>query len=80
MQLYLTPKSQPILEEIHARAADMMAEAVDGVSAAAQKQVFESLQRIKQNLATTEPKSEDDMNGRKNDVGRTRAPRLRAAR
>ncbi len=80
VQLYLTPKSQPILEEIHARAADMMAEAVDGVSAAAQKQIFDSLQRIKQNLATAEAKPEDEVNGRKNDVGRTRSPRIRAAR
>jgi len=80
VQLYLTPKSQPILEEIHARAADMMAESLAGIPAAAQKQLFEHLQRIKQNLAIAEAKLEDEANGRTNDVGRTRSPRLRAAR
>jgi len=80
VQLYLTPKSQPILEEIHARAEDMMAESLMGLSVAAQKQLFDSLQRIKQNLATPETKSEDEANGRTNDVGRTRSPRIRAAR
>jgi DNA-binding MarR family transcriptional regulator len=80
IQLYLTPKSQPILEEIHARATDMMAESVSGVSAAAQKQLFDNLQRIKQNLATAEAKSEEPANGRTNDVRRTRSPRIRAAR
>jgi MarR family transcriptional regulator, transcriptional regulator for hemolysin len=81
VQLYLTPKSQPIIEEIHSRANDMMAECVMGMSSASQKQLFEQLQRIKQNLATAEAKSEDDQaNGRTNDVGRTRSPRIRAAR
>ena len=80
VQLYLTPKSQPILEEIHARAADMMAESLAGIPAAAQKQLFEHLQRIKQNLAIAEAKLEDEANGRTNDVGRTRSPRIRAAR
>ena len=80
VQLYLTPKSQPILEEIHARAADMMAESLTGIPAAAQKQLFEHLQRIKQNLALAEAKLEAEANGRTNDVGRTRSPRIRAAR
>ena len=80
VQLYLTPKSQPILEEIHSRANDMMAESVTGLPAAAQKQLFENLQRIKQNLATAEAKSASEANGRTNDVGRTRSPRIRAAR
>lgn len=81
VQLYLTPKSQPIIEEIHSRANDMMAECVGGMSSTAQKQLFEHLQRIKQNLATAEAKPEgDEANGRTNDVGRTRSPRIRAAR
>jgi len=81
VQLYLTPKSQPIIEEIHSRANDMMAECVAGMSSAAQKQLFEHLQRIKQNLGTAEAKSEEPQaNGRTNDVGRTRSPRIRAAR
>jgi MarR family transcriptional regulator, transcriptional regulator for hemolysin len=57
VQLFLTPKCQPILEEIHARAADMMSDGVAGMSATAQKQLFESLQRMKQNLAANEPKA-----------------------
>jgi MarR family transcriptional regulator, transcriptional regulator for hemolysin len=80
VQLYLTPKSQPILEEIYARAADMMSDCVTGIPAGAQKQLFDNLQRIKQNLATAEAKSEGQANGRTNDVGRTRSPRIRAAR
>jgi len=81
VQLYLTPKSQPIIEEIHSRANDMMSECVAGLSSAAQKQLFEHLQRIKQNLGSAEAKSEEtEANGRTNDVGRTRTPRFRAAR
>ena len=34
VQLYLTPQSQPILEEMHARAADTLSEATLGVRAA----------------------------------------------
>ena len=73
VQLYLTPKCQPILEEIHARANDMMAECVVGMPATAQKQVFDNLQRIKQNLVTADVKSvgEAQANGRTNDVGRS---------
>ena len=81
VQLYLTPKSQPIIEEIHSRANDMLAECVAGMSSVAQKQLFEHLQRIKQNLVGADANDEgDEANGRKNDVGRTRSARLRAAR
>jgi DNA-binding MarR family transcriptional regulator len=80
MQLYLTPKSQPIIEEIVSRANDMMADCVGGMSSTEQKQLFEHLRLIKQNLVTAETKSEDEANGRTNDVGRTRSPRIRAAR
>jgi len=78
VQLYLTAKCQPILAEIHARANDMMAECVTGVPATAQKQLFDGLKRIKQNLATAEAKfaSEAQINGRTNDVGRSRPPRI----
>ena len=78
VQLYLTPKCQPILDEIHARANDMMAECVGGMPATAQKQLFDSLQRIKQNLATADAKSTGEAvaNGRTNDVGRSGHPRI----
>jgi DNA-binding MarR family transcriptional regulator len=82
VQLYLTPKSQPILAEIHARAQDMMADGVAGVSAAAQKQLFETLQRIKQNLVSAEPNAsaDNDELGRMNrDAGRKHT-RLQRAR
>jgi len=82
VQLYLTPKSQPILEEIHARAADLTAECVAGVPVAAQKQLFDHLQRMKQNLVAAEAKTTATIpsTGRTNDVGRTRTARIRAAR
>jgi len=78
VQLYLTSKCQPILDEIHSRANDMMAECVTGMPAAAQKQLFEHLQRIKQNLVAVDEKSsgEAQANGRTNDVGRNGSPRI----
>ena len=78
VQLYLTTKCQPILEEIDARANDMMAECVTGMPAAAQKQLFESLRRIKQNLVTADAKLADEAqnNGRTNDVGRNGPTRI----
>lgn len=54
MQLYLTAKSEPILEEMYARAAETLAEAFTGVTAAAEKQLVASLKRMKQNLASAE--------------------------
>ena len=56
VQLYLTAKCQPIIEEIHARAADTMSDALVGVTASTQRLLFDQLQRIKQNLAAAEPK------------------------
>jgi DNA-binding MarR family transcriptional regulator len=82
VQLYLTPKSQPILDEIHARASELTAECVAGLAGTAQKQLLDHMQRIKQNLAAAEAKStaEAPSTGRTNDVGRTRNARIRAAR
>jgi DNA-binding MarR family transcriptional regulator len=78
VQLYLTRKCQPILDEIQARAKDMMADCVAGVPATAQKQIFDSLQRMKQNLGTADAKSgaETEANRRTNDVGRNGHPRI----
>jgi DNA-binding MarR family transcriptional regulator len=56
VQLYLTAKCQPIIEEIRARAADTMSDALDGIPASTQRQLFDQLQRIKQNLVAAEPK------------------------
>jgi DNA-binding MarR family transcriptional regulator len=57
LQLYLTPKSQPILEEMHARAADTLADAFSGMPANAQKQLIDALQVVKHNLAAAETAS-----------------------
>ena len=50
VQLFLTPRSQPILAEMHARAAETMSEATRGVAVGAQKQLLDTLDHIKQNL------------------------------
>jgi MarR family transcriptional regulator for hemolysin len=82
VRLFLTAKCQPVLEEIHARAAETIAESVLGVAASTQNQVFEGLQRIKQNLVTAELKTSaaNEPIGRTNrDAGRkpTRIQRTR---
>ncbi len=48
VRLFLTPRSQPILAEMHARAAETMSEALRGV--AAHKELLDTLDHIKQNL------------------------------
>ncbi|HET7130626.1 MAG TPA: MarR family transcriptional regulator [Gammaproteobacteria bacterium] len=72
VQLYLTSKSEPILEEMHARAADTVAMAVAGMPAAGQKQLIEDLQHMKRNLAAAETAAagETESIGRTNHVGR----------
>lgn len=82
VRLYLTAKSQPILEQIHARAAEMMDDAVSGFSATAQKQLFEMLLRMKQNLAAVEPKAlaaAEPPTRTNNHAGR-KTPRIQRAR
>jgi DNA-binding MarR family transcriptional regulator len=54
VQLYLAPRSQPILAEMNARAAEILAEATRGIPAGTQKQLLDTLERIKQNLVATE--------------------------
>jgi DNA-binding MarR family transcriptional regulator len=54
VQLFLTPRSQPILAEMHARAADTMSEATRGVAVGAQKQLLDTLDHIKQNLTAAD--------------------------
>lgn len=53
-QLFLTPKSQPILDEMWERAAETIEEALKGLSADQRRQVVERLQQMKHNLATAE--------------------------
>jgi DNA-binding MarR family transcriptional regulator len=54
VQLYLTARSQPILAEMNARGAEIIAEATRGVTSGAQKQLLDTLERIKSNLLAAE--------------------------
>ena len=54
VQLYLTPQSQPILEEMHARADDTLNEATRGVAPRAQRQLVATLEHLKHNLVAAE--------------------------
>lgn len=54
VQLYLAPRSEPILDEMHARAAETLGEATRGVAAGALKQLLETLEQIKHNLVAAE--------------------------
>ena len=57
VQLYLTAQSQPILDEMHARAADTLNEATRGVPPRVQRQLIGTLEQIKQNLLAAETSS-----------------------
>lgn len=54
VQLFLTAQSQPILDEMHARAADTLSDATRGVTPRAQRQLVATLEQIKQNLIAAE--------------------------
>lgn len=54
VQLFLTAKSQPLLDEMHARAADTLNEATRGIAPRAQRQLVATLEQIKQNLVAAE--------------------------
>ena len=54
VQLFLTTQSQPILEEMHARAGDTLSEATRGLTPRAQRQLVATLEQVKQNLITAE--------------------------
>jgi len=54
VQLYLKAQSHPILEEMHARAADTLAEATRGVATRAQRQLVATLEQMKRNLLAAE--------------------------
>jgi DNA-binding MarR family transcriptional regulator len=54
VQLYLTAQSQPILDEMHARAADTLNDATRGVSPRAQRRLVATLEHIKHNLNAAE--------------------------
>ena len=54
VQLYLTGKCQPILEEMQSRAAETLREALAGIAQGTEQQVVDALERMKQNLAACE--------------------------
>src|SRR5262245_41114652 len=54
VQLYLTAQSQPLLEQMHARAADTLNEATRGVAQSAQRQLVATLEQLKHNLIAAE--------------------------
>jgi len=75
VQLYLTDKCQPILAEIQTRASATLDEAVAGIGAGQQRQLIESLQRIKKNLAAADSATNAPEASRRThaDVGRKAA-------
>ncbi|HEU4618380.1 MAG TPA: MarR family transcriptional regulator [Gammaproteobacteria bacterium] len=64
VRLYLTEKCQPILAEMHDRAAKMLEEAFVGVTATAQRHLLEALCKIKQNLSSAEAAASNGALGR----------------
>jgi len=79
VQLYLAPRSEPILDEMHARAAETLGEATHGIAAGALKQLLETLEAIKQNLvaaeATAAPSSTSGVRHGRRKSGQARASR-----
>jgi MarR family transcriptional regulator for hemolysin len=54
VQLYLAPRSQPILDEMHARASETLGEATRGIPASVLKELLETLEDIKRNLVAAD--------------------------
>lgn len=59
--IYLTPKSRPLLDQLHALAGDLSVRALEGVSPAGQAALTATLDRIRDNLQT--PCSQDTAHG-----------------
>lgn len=54
-RLYLTPQAAPILEEMRARAAETLEEAMAGISGRARDELVDVLWQMKQNLSACDP-------------------------
>jgi MarR family transcriptional regulator for hemolysin len=54
VQLYLGPRSQPILDEMHARAAETLGDATRGIAVSALKELLGTLEEIKKNLVAAD--------------------------
>ena len=55
-QLYLTQKAHPVLEELHATAAELMEQALRGISGEQADMMTDLLNRIRDNLDPVAPK------------------------
>jgi DNA-binding MarR family transcriptional regulator len=80
VQLFLTPQSQPILAEMHARAAETLSEATRGVSPRAERQLIASLEQIKHNLCAAEAPAAPPVEIGTSRHGRTRLVKSARAR
>lgn len=80
VQLFLTPKSQPILEEMHARAAETLNEATRGIAPRAQRQLVATLEQIKHNLAAAEAAAASTNGAGNSRHGRPKPPKPLRAR
>jgi DNA-binding MarR family transcriptional regulator len=74
VQVFLTPKSQPILEEMHARASEVLAEATRGLTPRVQRQLIAALEQIKQNLIAADVAATANTAGTSRH-GRARSPK-----
>lgn len=79
IQLFLTARSQPILEEMHARAAETLTDATRGLGAGAQRQLLETLEHIKHNLVALDSSATNPTTTGKPD-GRRRPAAARGTR
>lgn len=52
--LYLTPKAEPVLDEMRSHASDALEVALAGLSLATQRQLIDVLEHVKQNLSAAE--------------------------
>lgn len=80
VQLFLTPRSQPILAEMHARAAETLNEATRGLSPRAEQQLIASLEKIKHNLCAAETPAASPVETGISRHGRTSTPKPTRAR
>jgi DNA-binding MarR family transcriptional regulator len=78
VQLFLTPQSQPILEEMHGRAADTLNDATRGIAPRAVRQLVTTLEQIKHNLIAAENTAASSQISGITRHGRTRTRPVRA--
>lgn len=79
VQLHLTPKAGPILDEIRARAQETIAESLAGLTAGARRELIESLKTVKRNLVAADAAAPTST-ARTNDHAGRKSSRIRRAR